>query len=105
MVGALPEVSLALGVLTVFTLHTISCPSSEGRHNFFSLLFCYWEKAPEVNIAITNVVDDNLTWPQIVVYDFARALGHHSIHREPESFSDTRCVLFVKPKLTTKPFC
>lgn len=89
----------------VSKLHTISCPSSGGRKDFSSLLFCSWEKAPEVSFATTNVVDDNLTWAQIVVYDFARALRHYSIHRrEPESFSDTRFVLFVKPKLTTNPF-
>lgn len=37
------------------------------RENKSSLPFCYWEKTPEVSIAITNVADDNLTCAQIVV--------------------------------------
>lgn len=45
----------------------ISCTSSDGRDDFSSLPFCYWEKTPEVSIAITNVVNDNLTCAQIVV--------------------------------------
>ncbi|GAA5942840.1 hypothetical protein JCM1841_005602 [Sporobolomyces salmonicolor] len=51
-------------------------PSAEGRDDFFSALFCFWDQAPE-----------------IVVYDYACALGPYCMVREPRFFANTRFLI------------
>ncbi|TYJ53182.1 hypothetical protein B9479_006210 [Cryptococcus floricola] len=52
-------------------------PSSEGRDDFFSMLYCHWETAPE----------------KVIIYDFACALAHYCMLRAPAFFRDTRFLI------------
>ncbi|EJD45899.1 hypothetical protein AURDEDRAFT_63859, partial [Auricularia subglabra TFB-10046 SS5] len=51
-------------------------PKGEGRNDVFSALFTRWPEAPRV-----------------VVYDFACALAHYCMLREPRYFKNTRFVI------------